>query len=436
MHDSRAAVDGTFAAIRRAWRNFSPVALVAFLCAFLSLHLRSQSPANEPEWPRFRGPNGSGLGNAPNLPAEFSASDFNWRVQLPGIGHSSPVICGDRIFLTASPKGTTQRVAVCLSVKDGRILWTKTYDFGKDDLSSDNSYAASSAAVDSERVYFHWASPSDSALVALDQKDGHEIWNVHLGPFVTEDGPGTSPIVFGDMVILSFDQDRPPSFLLAVDARTGKERWRWEHEGSNNTPATPCLFFPPHGSPQVILATLTLGLSAVDAHNGKLMWQIPKLMRLRCVASPIVTDGGLIVAQCGEGPEDSSVEVVRPAADGRSAAKVYEVVRVGGHVPTPIAIDGRLYLWRENGYVTCLREETNEQLWSERVRGSFYGSPVCVNHRLYNMSTRGDLYVVAAADQFQQIARIPLGEGSYATPAISGGRMYLRTFTHLISVGK
>jgi hypothetical protein len=159
-------------------------------------------------------------------------------------------------------------------------------------------------------------------------------------------------------------------------------------------------------------------------------------MRLRCVASPIVTDGGLIVAQCGEGPEDSSVQVVRPAADGHSAQKVYEVVRVGGHVPTPVAIDGRLYLWRENGYVTCLREESNEQLWSERVRGSFFGSPVCVNHRLYAMSTRGDLCVVAAADQFQQIARIPLGEGSYATPAISGGRMYLRTFTHLISVGK
>jgi outer membrane protein assembly factor BamB len=238
------------------------------------------------------------------------------------------------------------------------------------------------------------------------------------------------------MIILSFDQDRPASFLLAVDARTGKERWRWEHEGYNNTPATPCLFFPPQGSPQVILATLTLGLNGVDAHSGKLIWQLPKLMKLRCVASPIVTDGGLIVAQCGEGPEDSSVEVVRPAADGQSAEKAYEIVRVGGHVPTPIALDGRLYLWKENGYVTCLREQTNEQVWSERVRGSFYGSPVCVNHRLYNMSTRGDLFVVAAGDQFQQIARIPLGEGSYATPAVSGGRMYLRTFTHLISVGK
>ena len=169
---------------------------------------------------------------------------------------------------------------------------------------------------------------------------------------------------------------------------------------------------------------------------AKLRWQIPQLMKLRCVASPIVTNEGLIVAQCGEGPEESSVEVVRPAADGQSAAQAYEVVRVGGHVPTPIAVDGRVFLWKENGYVTCLRAETNEQLWSERVRGSFYGSPVCLNHRLYNMSTRGDLFVVAAADQFQQIARIPLGEGSYATPAVSGGRMYLRTFTHLISVGK
>jgi outer membrane protein assembly factor BamB len=410
--------------------------IVALLSGLIPATWSASPPASTPEWGRFRGPNGSGLGQAPNLPTEFSASDFNWRIELPGLGHSSPVISGDRVFVTASPKGTTERLVICASVHDGRILWTKSYDSGPDELSSDNSYAASSPAVDTERVYFHWASPKDSGLVALDQKDGHEIWKVSLGPFVTEDGPGTSPIVFEDMVILNFDQDHPPSFLLAVDARTGHERWRWEHEGYNNTPATPCLFFPPHGAPQVVLATLTLGVSGIDARHGKLIWQIPKLMKRRCVASPIVTDGGLIVAQCGEGPEESSIEVVRPAADGQSAEPVCEVVRVGGHVPTPLAVNGRLFLWKENGYVTCLRAETHEQLWSERVRGSFYGSPICVNDRLYNMSARGDLFVVAAADRFQQLARIPLGEGSYATPAVSGGRLYLRTFTHLISMGK
>jgi len=434
----RAAAINASVVARKALRTLPPLTLAAL---FLLSACHRQAPlshAGEPtaEWTRFRGPNGSGLGKAPNLPAQFSASDFNWRMELPGAGYSSPVVWADRIFVTANPKGTTQRVVVCVRVQDGRTLWTKTYDSGPDDLNEDNSYAASSLAVDAGRVYFHWASPKDSALVALDQQDGHELWHVPLGPFVSEDGPGTSPIVFEDMVILNFDQDRPTSFLLALDARTGRQRWRWNHEGENNTPATPCVFFPKQGAPQVILPTRTLGLNAVDAHSGRLVWQIPGLMKERCVASPTVTDDGLIVAQCGEGTEASFVEVARPAADGKSAAKAYEVLRVGGHVPTPIAINGRLFLWKENGFVTCLRAESNEQLWSGRAPGSFYGSPICVNDRLYNMSTRGDLFVVAAAGQFQQIARIPLGEGSYATPAISGGRMYLRTFTHLISVGK
>ena len=429
---------GARAAVRIFPRLAAFVLLLTALRPTAALSQQAPPPPSPSalEWPRFRGPNGSGLGTAPNLPASFSASDFNWRIELPGAGHSSPVICGDRVFLTANPKGSTQRMVICASVEKGQILWTRTYDFGPDELSTDNSYAASSPAVDTERVYLQWASPKDSVLVALDQKDGHEIWNLHLGPFVSEDGPGTSPIVFEDMVILNFDQDPWPSFLLAVDARTGKQRWRWEHDGWNNTPSTPCLFYPPHGDPQVILATMSLGLQAVDARTGRPQWSIPDLLKKRCVASPIVTDDGLIVAQCGEGRAESFVEVARPAADGRSAAPAYEVVRVGGHVPTPIAVDGRLFLWKENGYITCLRTESNEQLWSERVRGSFYGSPVCVNHRLYNISTRGDLFVVAAADHFQQIACIPLGEGSYATPAISGGRIYLRTFTHLISVGK
>lgn len=395
-----------------------------------------RSHAGTAEWARFRGPNGSGIGSAPGLPANFGASDFNWRIDLPGGGHSSPVVWGEHVFVTANPKGTTKRVMLCVSAADGKTVWTKTVDPGGHKLVEEDSHAASSPAVDAERVYFHWASPKRSALVALDHDDGHEVWKVDLGPCASEIGSGTSPIVFEDMVILNFDQDQPKSFLLAVDAKTGNERWRWEHGGTRSTPATPCVFFPATGAPQILVDTFTVGLCAIDARTGKLIWQIPGLMKRRCVASPIVTDGGLIVAQCGEGRVETYVEVVRPSPDGRSAEKAYEILRVGGNVPTPIAVNGLLFLWKENGFVTCVRAADNEQLWSERVQGSFYGSPVCVDNRLCNMSTRGDLNVIAASDRFQPIAVIPLGEGSHATPAISGGRMYLRTFTHLISVGK
>ena len=392
--------------------------------------------AGAQEWTRFRGPNGAGLGVAPKLPAEFSEKDFNWKIELPGRGHSSPVVWGDRVFVTANPQATTQRVIVCVSAADGKTLWQKEYATGGYRLHADNNYAAASPAVDAERVYFHWASPENSGLVALDQKDGRELWKVNLGPFISQHGPGTSPIVFDDLVLLNFDQDQPKSFLLAVDARTGQERWRWEHAGTKHTASTPCIFTPKSGPPLVITESHSTGLAANDARTGALAWQLPALLTNRCVSSPFVTPGGLIIAQCGEGRAESFVAAVRPAAEGKSAEIAYEVVRVGGYVPTAIAVGELLFLWKENGLVTCLRAATGEQLWSERVEGPFYGSPVGVNNRLYSMTTRGDLVVLPAGEKFLPPTRLPLGEGSHATPAISGGRMYLRTFTHLISVGK
>ena len=392
--------------------------------------------AGAQEWTRFRGPNGAGLGVAPKLPAEFSEKDFNWKIELPGRGHSSPVVWGGRVFVTANPQATTQRVIMCVSAAEGKTLWQKEYATGGYRLHADNNYAAATPAVDAERVYFHWASPESSGLVALDQKDGRELWKVDLGPFISQHGPGTSPIVFEDLVLLNFDQDQPKSFLLAVDARTGQERWRWEHAGTKHSASTPCIFTPKSGPPLVITESHSTGLAANDARTGALAWQLPALLTNRCVSSPFVTPGGLIIAQCGEGRAESFVAAVRPAADGKSAEKAYEIVRVGGYVPTAIAVGELLFLWKENGLVTCLRAATGEQLWSERVEGSFYGSPVCVNNRLCNMTTRGDLVVVPAGEKFQPPVRLPLGEGSHATPAISGGRMYLRTFTHLISVGK
>jgi outer membrane protein assembly factor BamB len=272
--------------------------------------------------------------------------------------------------------------------------------------------------------------------VALDQKDGHEVWKADLGPFLSKHGPGTSPFVFEDLVVLDFDQDDGKSFLLGVDAKTGKTRWRREHAGGKSSASTPCIFTPKTGAPQVITESFSTGVVASDARTGAIVWQLPSILTKRCVSSPFVTPGGLIIAQCGEGRAESFVEVVRPAADGKSAERAYGILRVGGYVPTPIAVGELLFLWKENGLVTCVRSATGEQLWSERVEGSFYGSPVCVNGRLYNMTMRGDLVVLGAGGKFQPPIRIPLGEGSHATPAVSGGRMYLRTFTHLIAVGK
>jgi outer membrane protein assembly factor BamB len=405
--------------------------ILSLACALVAAF----SSTSAQEWTRFRGPNGSGIGEAPGLPVEFSEKDFNWRVELPGHGHSSPVIWGDRVFISGSPKGTAKRVFSAVAAADGKMLWEREYETGPFRQHADNSFASASPAVDAERVYGWWASPEGSSLVALAHADGTEVWRQDFGPFIAQHGSGASPIVFEDLVILNFDHEGQGSFVAAYEAATGKQRWKLERQSSSSTASTPCIYEAAGAPPQLILIGRTTGMTSVDPRKGTVNWQLPDLMPRRCVASPIVAAGGLLIAQCGEGSAESFVAAVR--ADGsRSAEKVYDVVRVGGYVPTPIAVGELLFLWKENGLVTCLRAADRKELWSERVEGPFYGSPVCVNGRLYNMTRRGELVVLNGGPKFQQLARISLDEGSHATPAVSGGRMYLRTFTHLISVGK
>jgi outer membrane protein assembly factor BamB len=411
-------------------RNVNRLSFVLPTVALLGLSGLSSAQ----EWTRFRGPNGSGIGQA-NLPDKITDQSFRWKVTLPGSGHSSPVIWGDRVFVTCTPAGTTKRVVVGLDTKTGSTLWQKDFETPQYRLHADNNYSAASPALDAERVFVLWCSPQGSGLAALDQKDGREVWRKELGPFVSQHGPGTSPIVFEDTVIVYFDHDEPKSFVAGFDVKTGAERWRYDRAGDKASSSTPCIFQPKNGAPEVILISNTAGMTAVNARTGQKTWELPQLISKRCVASPVVSPAGLVFAQCGEGRAESFVYAVRPGSAKAAPEKVYEVVRTGGYVPTPLVVDDLLYLWKENGLVTCLRAASNESVWSERVEGPFYGSPICVGDRIYNLSVKGDLVVLAAGEKFQQIARVPLGEGSHATPAVSGGRLFLRTFSHLICVG-
>ncbi|HET6408515.1 MAG TPA: PQQ-binding-like beta-propeller repeat protein [Chthoniobacteraceae bacterium] len=406
---------------------FSLLALVGFSFSVFAASL--------PEWPRFRGPNGSGAGAALNLPEKVSDADVLWKAELPGAGHSSPAIAGDRVFLTTADKTTGNRVLVCVSAKDGKISWTKSFDGPVFREHADNSFASATPAVDDQRVYLCSFSPEGSWLAAFAQEDGAQLWTKELGKFASQHGPGASPLVWEDLVIVDFDQDQPKSYISAFDSKTGVDRWRWEKAGTKHSSSTPCIFTPKKGAPQVITQSFSVGVAGLDARTGKQVWSLPGLLTKRCVSSPIVTSDGLIVAQCGEGQAESFVYAVRVSDDGQTAEKAYEVVRVGGYVPTPIAVGDFLFLWKENGLVTCLRASNNEQVWSERVQGPFYGSPIAVGGRLYNVTRKGELVVLGAGDKFQEVARFNLGEGSHATPAVAGGRMYVRTFSHLVALG-
>jgi len=179
------------------------------------------------EWSRFRGPNGMGLSEAKDLPATWTEADYQWRVALPGVGHSSPVLWGDKIFLNSADAATATRYVVCLSAADGRELWRRQYASQTHSIHARNTYGSSTPAVDAERIYVAWSTPARLTLLALDH-DGRDVWDLDLGPVVSEHGFGTSPMLYQDLVILSNNQQayelepgQQPgrSSMLAFDAK-------------------------------------------------------------------------------------------------------------------------------------------------------------------------------------------------------------------------
>ena len=405
-------------------------------CILLALALAAAAPAPPDEWTRFRGPNGSGVGHAENLPVTWTEKDYNWRIALPGVGHSSPVLWGGRIFLTSGDPKTARRFVLCLRAADGATLWQRDYESKKQEMNPANSYGTSTPAVDGERVYAYWTTPDEITLLALTH-DGKDAWRRHLGPYAAEHGSGTSPIVFDNFVILANDQDGR-STLVALDRKTGKTAWEIERKDSGveyrASYSTPMVHQPEGGAPQILFTSKAQGITAVDPAAGKVVWELREAFPGRCVSSPILA-AGLIIASFGSGEEGQQVTAVRPPSKDQPAKIAWTFDKSPPFAPTAIAKDDLVFLWGDGGCVTCLRAATGEQVWRQRVGSNFLGSPIRVGGRLYCMSQQGAVFVVAASDKFELLARNPLGEPSHATPAVAGGVLYLRTFSHLISIG-
>ena len=421
------------------------------LCVSILLLLVATAHADRSQWTRLRGPNGSGLSDATTIPVQWTDQDYNWKIHLPGIGHSSPVVWKNRIFLTCGDPETAGRMLLCVDVAEGRTLWQRDDPSSTYKQHRDSCYATATPAVDADGVVITWTTPEQIILLALDL-DGREMWRRNLGPFIGVHGSGTSPIIVEDLVVLASDQEdlqrmarymkEPPtgppgeSFLIAVDRKTGQTRWRLPRRTALAAYSTPCIHRRASGASELIFTSTAHGITAVDAGTGKVNWEIDDVFLDRCVGSPI-SAAGLVIAGYGYGRRGSLYVAVRPGLpnDGKKPEVVYEVKKSVPLVPTSLTKDGRLYLWGDDGVVSCLNVSTGAVIWRERVGGEFYGSPVCVDNCLYCIAKNGDVVVLAASDQFKVLNRVPLGEPSYATPAVSDGVMYLRTNSHLFSLG-
>ncbi len=393
----------------------------------------SASRGGDDGWTRFRGPGGSGIGSAPGLPVKFTQADYNWRVKLPGSAPSSPVIWDDKIFVTSAEKDRRKRHVLCLGARSGKTLWQKSWPFEPFAQNNLNSFAVATPTLDARHVYLLWTSPKSVTVVALGH-DGREAWKRDLGPHGARHGPGTSPVVVGKVVVLANDQEDNDSFLVGLDCATGRTRWKCKRRGGKASYSTPAVLVRENGRREVVFTNTSHGISSLDPATGRVLWE-SKPFTNRCVSSPVVVSG-LVFAIAGQGGAGREAVAVRPPGSGARVRVAYRIKKDLPYVPTPIAVGDLLFIWNEKGKITCFRARDGSTVWQESVGGRFYGSPVCVAGRLYAISRKGELVVVSASEKYELLARNPLGEPSDATPAVSGGVMYLRTKSHLISLGR
>ena len=395
--------------------------------------------AGAQEWTRFRGPNGTGISVTQGVPAVWTAKEFAWRVPIAGQSHSQPVIWGDRMFLLTATDFGKERALVCVRKTDGQPLWTKSYPLPMPRLGNKNTgYANTSPVVDAERVVACFVSNDHFWVRAFDHA-GRELWSRDLGTFVAQHGHGASPMIYGGHVIVTNDQDGVSS-VVALDLKTGAVAWNSPRGAGRNANiatayCTPITHTRADGSVELLLTSQSHGVSSLDPQTGALNWEAPVFTK-RMVASAVVA-GDLVIGSCGQGGGAGNYLAAIKLGGSGDVSKThvaYQLTKATPYVPTPLYLDGRLYLISDAGIATALDAATGRELWTARLRAEFFSSPVLIGGKIYCASTKGEMIVLATGDTFQELGRSPLGEGTHSTPCVDGGRLYVKTFTHLVCI--
>ena len=390
------------------------------------------TPCTAQEWTRFRGPNGSGVHATAKVPTEWKS--FAWKTPLPGVGHSSPVIWGERIFVTAAePSG--KRWLVCVNAVSGAVLWQRDFPGEVYKTHKRNSRASSTPVVDGERVYVLWGSPKQLLAMAVDHQ-GKTVWEVNLGTYKGGHGYAVSPILFEKLLIIPNEQDKGGS-LLALDAATGKKKWEVPRIAGVAHYSTPCIYEAAKRPPELIFTNWKHGITAVEPRTGKVLWETsvfePELQE-RAIVSPIIA-GDLIIGTCGFVTAQKHFVAVRPMPEGQ-AQEIWRIEKQVAHIPTPLVKLPYIFSLTEKGNLSCIEAATGKVLSQERLDNSFSASPVWANGHLYCVADDGEVFVVKADEKLQTVSRPQLGEASHATPAIAEDRIIFRTERQVMAVAR
>ncbi len=406
------------------------------LCLLSSLTLALAFTLSQAaDWPRFRGPNGSGTVEGP-LPAIDPVKPL-WKVKLPGgKGVGSPIIVDGKVYLQSATADGKTRTLTAMNAADGKTLWTKEVPGDKGKTHAKNSLASGTPACDGTQLYCAWWDGSGVSLTAHDLT-GKEKWQASLGGYVSQHGPGFSPMVHDGLVFVNVDDDQHAE-LIAFDAKTGAKKWIAPRKHVRACYTTPFLLERTGKAAELILGTTT-AITSYEPATGKVNWEYPIVwpkgeMPLRVIGHPVYA-GGLLVVYCGDGGGSRYMAAIDP--DKKTPAKVWELKKETPYVPCLLVKSDRLFWIGDKGIATCAEAKTGKAAWAERVfDGDVTASPILVGDKILMISEKGDVAVLKADDKFEEPTKVSLGEAVYASPAIADGRVYIRGVNTLFCFGK
>jgi hypothetical protein len=415
-----------------------------YIACFLGLAVVTAPCAAD--WPQFRGPGGSGVSDAKGAPLQWSdAEGVLWKTDLPGPGASSPIVFGDRIFLTcytgfgpgipAGAMTALKRHLLCFDRATGRLLWNTPVPADlpeQERIREDHGYASSTPVADAGRVYVFFGK---SGVFAFDHS-GRQLWNTKVGTQLNGWGSAASPVLHKDFVLVNASVESRS--LVALDKKSGQEVWR--ADGIGDSWHAPALVAAPDGKTEVV-AAMSKRVLGFDADTGQELWRCDTGIYWYMCPTPVTRDGAVYLIG-GRGP--TVTMAIRAGGRGDvNASHVLWKRGKGSNVPSPALHDGHLYFAHENlGLVLCVNARTGDLVYEERLSpnpGMIYASPVLADGRLYYFGRTGRAAVVAAAPKFEQLANNTLegGRGVFnASPAFDGRRLLVRSNRALYCLGQ
>ncbi len=418
------------------------------IASVLLLCVCSLSFADE-NWNQFRGPHGDGTTNAKGLPVKFSegSPEIVWKTPITGRAWSSPIVWGNQIWLTNGPEiqNTTkdkpkldkpiELFAVCVDLESGKVLHNlKLFDFDTPQFThATNSYASPTPFMEEGRVYMHFGA---YGTACLDTKTGEKIWERRDLECDHFRGPGSSPIVHGGLVYLTFD-GYDTQYITALDKLTGKTVWKKDRGidfGTTDGDAKKAYSTPliiKEGARELLISPFAAATIAYDPKTGEPIWTV-RHGGMNAAGRPLFGNG-LLYINSADGP--NPLIAVRPEGVGDITKNiVWKTKQAVPKRPSQILIGDLLFMMSDSGIATCVDAKTGTEIWTKRLGGDYWSSPLCADGLIYCFSQAGDIPVFKAGREFELVAENKLDSGFNASPAVAGKSLILRSKTHLYCI--